>query len=95
VPEPQPDDTVSVQVQVTTGGTVSVKPTATACATSCRASFNIGTKPTKVTLVARPQSKQYRFVGWTGACAGSGKKCKLILTGHMNAAASFALKPTK
>ena len=25
----------------------------------------------------------------------SGKKCKLILTGHMNAAASFALKPAK
>jgi hypothetical protein len=86
---------VSVQVQVSGGGTVTVKPTGVACATACKSSFTIGTKPTRVTLSAKPLSKAYQFDGWTGACAGSGKKCRLVLTGHTVTAARFALKPAK
>jgi hypothetical protein len=62
---------------------------------SCRATLPLSTnpnKPAKLVLKAKPASKQVRFSGWTGACAGAGKKCKRPLTASIEATAIFVPK---
>ncbi|PYN80207.1 MAG: hypothetical protein DMD96_14190 [Candidatus Rokuibacteriota bacterium] len=70
--------TTTVALAVTVGGagtgTVTSTPGGLACSTVCAASFAAGTS---VTLTAAPRAGA-TFVGWSGACTGSGS-CTVVL----------------
>jgi len=66
-------------------GTVSSDPPGiTACATTCSANFAPGTL---VTLTATPQSGS-TFVGWGGACSGTGS-CQVTMDANRSVTATF------
>jgi hypothetical protein len=87
--------TVDYAVSGESGTVTLVKPVPGLCVMgACRASVALSAdKPTKVVLKAKPVSKEYRFAGWSGSCAGKGKKCKLKIVGDISATAYFEAKP--
>jgi hypothetical protein len=77
--------TVSVAVTGTGGGTVTSSPAGISCGSSCSALYNVGTV---VTLTASPNS-QSTFLGWSGACSGTGA-CTFTVTAATSVTAAFA-----
>jgi uncharacterized repeat protein (TIGR02543 family) len=69
-------------------GTVQSSPAGVSCGTTCSAAFPANSK---VVLLATPKPG-YTFVGWTGACAGSGA-CTIYLDDMANLSAYFAPLP--
>lgn len=67
-------------------GTVTSNPAGISCGSSCTAPFNAGTT---VTLSAAPAAGS-TFVGWSGACTGSGN-CTIGMTQTRNVTATFNL----
>jgi hypothetical protein len=72
-----------------TQGTVTSSPAGIDCGTNCSASFSPGTS---VTLTATPMTNSI-FVGWTGACSGTGT-CTITVSSAVNITANFAVDNT-
>lgn len=66
-------------------GTVTSSPSGIACGTDCEEDFNDGTE---VLLTASPASTS-TFVGWTGACSGTGT-CQVSMTEAKTVSATFS-----
>lgn len=69
----------------TGAGTVTSSPGGIDCGSDCVESFVSGTN---VTLTATPAAG-YSFIGWEGACSGSGAACTLAVGGATNVGANF------
>jgi LmbE family N-acetylglucosaminyl deacetylase len=69
-------------------GTVTSSPAGISCGATCGAAFDHGTE---VTLTATPAAGSF-FVGWSGACAGSGT-CKVTMSSAKSVGVEFALVP--
>jgi hypothetical protein len=74
----------SLTVSVTGSGRVTSSPAGINCPGTCTASFNSGTS---VTLSAAA-AKSSTFVGWSGACTGTGS-CTLTMSGAQSVTATF------
>ena len=68
-------------------GTVTSVPMGINCAPVCAAAFGVGSQ---VTLTAAPSSASYEFVGWGGACSGTGS-CAVTMNANTTVSASFQL----
>jgi Fe-S cluster biogenesis protein NfuA len=79
--------TLAVEQQGPVRGKITSSPSGIACDPSCRISFALGTS---VDLVATPPSGG-TFVGWTGACSGTGA-CRVTLNQSNNVTAKFNRK---
>ena len=71
------------------GGTVTSRPAAIDCGSSCTASYADGTT---VTLTATPAEGSF-FAGWTGACSGTAPTCVVAMSAPASATAVF-VEPT-
>jgi hypothetical protein len=76
----------TLRISAAAGGSVRSTPAGIRCPGACRAGFG---EASEVTLQAVPKSG-YRFVRWTGACAGQGVRCVVTLERNAAAAARFA-----
>lgn len=74
----------TLTIAKTGNGTIVSAPAGIDCGATCSASFQNGTS---VTLTATA-ADGYRFSGWGGACAGTGK-CVLTMDAAKNASATF------
>ncbi len=79
---------ITVRTIGTGGGFVSSAPSGIACGTTCSAAYAIGTV---VTLTAVPNASS-TFIGWTGACGGTGA-CVLAMNVDQTVNAIFDLPP--
>lgn len=70
-------------------GTVISSPAGVSCSPTCTASFAAGTV---VKLTLTPAKNSY-FVGWSGACKGTGT-CSLTMNGNLAATATFNISQT-
>jgi hypothetical protein len=75
---------IAVSSNGTGSGTVSSSPGGIVCGTSCSGSYASGTV---LTLTAAP-AQGSTFVGWGGACTGTGT-CSLTMSGDMAVTATF------
>ena len=66
-------------------GNVGSTPSGIDCPSTCTKTFLFGTN---VTLTAVPDAGAY-FAGWTGACAGKGSGCGLVISGAVSTNAVF------
>ena len=80
--------TLSVAKSGTGTGTVTSAPAGINCGSACAASF---TKGTVVVLTASPAVSS-TFTGWSEACTGTNKTCRLTMDGSKNAQAGFSVK---
>jgi phospholipase C len=80
---------LSVQLAGTSSGRVISTPAGISCAPTCSASYTSGTV---VTLKATPNGGAF-FVGWAGACRGTGS-CKLTINSNQSVTATFNLNQT-
>ncbi len=78
--------TLTVTMAGTGGGSAASSPVGIACPTTCGATFKSGTV---VTLTATPDAGS-NFVGWSGACTGTGT-CTLTMNAARSVTATFAL----
>ncbi len=64
------------------------------CGADCSANYLLKNpnKPIKVTLTAKPSTDSI-FVRWEGDCAGTGKKCSVLMGGNKIVTAKFDLIP--
>jgi hypothetical protein len=87
LPPPPPENR---KLTVTTSGPGAVRsaPAGIDCGPLCSAIYTAGTS---VTLVAAPATGA-RFLGWTGACLGTGATCGILLAGDATVAASFEME---
>lgn len=74
-----------LHVVVNGPGSVASAPAGIDCGSTCSAPFDTGTP---VTLTATPASGSL-FLGWTGACAGTGATCVVTMSEAQTAGASF------
>jgi hypothetical protein len=74
-------------VQTPVGGTVTGP--RINCPPTCKATFN---RDQRVTLTARPAAG-FGFLGWGGACTGTGRTCTLRMSGNRTVWAFFGLRP--
>lgn len=74
----------TLQVSVTGSGNISSSPAGIDCGSDCAETFQNGTA---VSLTATPDSG-FEFIGWTGACSGTGV-CQITVTENLSAAAEF------
>lgn len=85
--------TASYQLTVTSpasgSGTITSTPSGINCPTTCSASFTGGTS---VTLTATPVAN-YNFMGWSGACTGTGA-CDVTMTAAESVTAQFTAPAT-
>lgn len=72
-------------VKLAGSGRVTSSPAGINCRPTCAASFNSGTS---VTLSAAA-AKGYTFVGWSGACTGTGT-CSVTMSGAQSVGATFS-----
>src|ERR1700680_2120905 len=79
---------LSVQAAGVGGGMISSNPAGINCGQACSASFASGTQ---VMLTASPMGNSF-FVGWSGACSGSGV-CKVTLMQNTSVMATFSASP--
>ena len=79
---------VGVTTQGSGSGTVTSLPAGISCPTSCTSAYPSGSQ---LTLLASAASGS-RFVGWAGACAGTGA-CELTLESDASVTASFEELP--
>ncbi len=70
----------------TGSGTVTSSPAGISCGTTCKSSFNYGTK---VTLTATPAAGSH-FAGWSGSCTGA-RTCTVTMTQARSVTATFTL----
>ena len=86
-PPPPPPNPVQVTVTLSGSGsgTVTSTPAGIDCGKTCSQTFSAGTQ---VTLNAAPATG-FTFVGWGGACTGTGA-CTLPTTGAQSVSASFS-----
>ena len=82
----EPSQTLTVGVSGS--GTVTSSRSGISCPGTCSKSFPYGTT---VNLSASPSSG-YGFVGWSGACSGTGARA-ITMTSAMSVSAAFALSP--
>jgi len=82
------DKTLSVNASGGGSGSISSDLTGVACGTICWHDYADGAL---VTLTATPAASS-RFVGWSGACSGTGS-CALTMSADHTATATFALLP--
>ena len=82
---PPPPQTATLTVSVSGTGNVTSKPKGINCPTTCKATFNQGTK---VTLTATPGSGSSQS-SWSGACSGNASSCTITLSSDQTAAVSF------
>jgi len=77
------------------GGAVNSTPASINCGTSCSAGSGSFIDGTQVILTASPVSGS-SFLGWGGACAGSGtaSSCTLTMSGDQTVSGSFTPAPT-
>jgi hypothetical protein len=66
-------------------GTVSSSPAGISCGATCSHAYAQGTS---ATLTAMPASGS-KFAGWSGACSGTGKTCKLVMSANKAVTAKF------
>jgi kexin len=81
--------TLTVNKQGGGDGTVASVPTGIACGSDCLENYQ---KDTPVTLTATPDEDS-NFIGWRGACAGTGA-CQLNMAADTQVTAEFAAKIT-
>jgi hypothetical protein len=81
---------VSVGKSGTGSGTITSTPGGISCGATCASNFPKGTT---VTLTASPASGS-AFTSWSGACAGQGASCSLLITSSRSSTALFAALPT-
>jgi hypothetical protein len=74
----------TLQVSVTGSGNISSSPSGIDCGSDCAEIYQSGTV---VSLTATPDSG-FEFIGWTGACTGTGA-CQVTVTDNLSAAAEF------
>lgn len=88
--EPTPLQTLAVSISGSGAGTVTSEPAGVSCPRLCAAGF---AEASDVTLVASaaPGSE---FVGWSGACAGSGATCTVTMSAAQAVGADFEPRPT-
>src|SRR5438309_4171839 len=85
-PPPPPNPVqVTVTLSGSGSGTVTSTPAGIDCGKTCSQTFSAGTQ---VTLNAAPATG-FTFVGWGGACTGTGA-CTLPTTGAQSVSASFS-----
>ncbi len=77
-------NTLTVVGKGTGGGLVTSEPAGVKCGAECSHEFPFGTQ---VKLSAQPDASSY-FVGWTGACSGTGP-CVAAMNGPVQVAAVF------
>jgi phospholipase C len=77
--------TVTVTLSGTSTGTVTSNPAGISCKPTCSASFAPGSV---IKLTAKAASGGY-FVGWSGACKGTGNTCTLTVNSNVTATATF------
>ena len=82
---PPPPQTANLTVNVSGTGNVTSKPKGINCPTTCKASFNQGTK---VTLTATPGSGSSQS-SWSGACSGNASTCTITLNSDQMTSVSF------
>ena len=82
---PPPPQTANLTVNVSGTGNVTSKPKGINCPTTCKASFNQGTK---VTLTATPGSGSSQS-SWSGACSGNASACTITLNSDQTTSVSF------
>lgn len=75
----------TLTVNKTIGGSVTTTDALVSCGSTCTRAYNQGTV---VTLQAVPDTVQWRFAGWGGACSGTGS-CTLTIDGNKNVTAQF------
>ena len=80
---------LTVTLAGTSTGTVTSTPAGIACAPTCSASFAAGT----VVKLAPAAAKDAYFVGWSGACSGTGT-CTLTMNAVKSATATFNISQT-
>jgi hypothetical protein len=80
----------SITVNKTVGGSVTSNDGNINCGTTCSANYTSGSS---VTLTAHPNNSDWKFVGWTGDCTGSGV-CSLTVSGNKSVNAIFTPMPS-
>ena len=78
--------TLTVNKSGNGSGTVTSSPAGISCGSTCGASFAQGTL---VTLTATPSSGS-TFVGWSGACTGTGTTCQVTMSEAKTVTATFS-----
>jgi phospholipase C len=84
-PPPAQAETLTISMSGAGSGTVTSQPKGINCPSTCKASFNQGTK---VTLTATPGSNS-SLDSWSGACSGTSSTCTLTLNSNQTVTASF------
>lgn len=74
-----------VSVSSIGGGTGVISSTGILCGFVCQAAFASGTK----LIFTESPSAGYRFIGWSGACAGSASSCSFVVSGSVSIVADF------
>jgi hypothetical protein len=77
--------TFPLTVSVTGSGTVKNTPTGFSCSSDCTANFGSGTV---VTLTVTP-AEGMSFIGWSGACSGTGSSCNVTMSAAESVFAAF------
>ena len=85
---PVPDYNLTANLSGSGTGTVVSLPAGINCGTTCNSQF---AETSSVTLTAVP-NPGYTFVGWSGACSGTGN-CTLTMSGNTTVTATFILPP--
>lgn len=75
----------TLTVNKTIGGSVTSTDGLVSCGSNCVRQYNEGTV---VTLQAVPDTVQWRFAGWSGACSGTGN-CVVTVNGNTTVTAQF------
>lgn len=75
----------TLTVNKTIGGSVTTTDNHISCGSTCSYAYNQGSV---VVLQAVPDTVQWRFVGWGGACSGTGD-CALTVDGNKSVTAQF------
>ena len=85
VPVQTPKVALTVDVQGT-GGVVTSQPTGIACRSDCSETAALGSE---VVLTATSTSSNALFAGWTGACQGQDRTCRLTMNEAKSVSATF------
>jgi streptogramin lyase len=88
----KPTATLTVDKLGTGTGTVTSKPKAISCATTC--TTQDATVPTEAEVILKEKpATGMTFEGWTGACVGAGETCTVSLSGAGTVHAKFGGSP--
>ncbi|MEW5744701.1 MAG: chitobiase/beta-hexosaminidase C-terminal domain-containing protein [Nitrospirota bacterium] len=79
--------TLNVSLNDTAGGMVTSAPAGVTCGSDCSESYDYD----KIVTLAASPNTGYDFLGWTGACGGTGT-CSLIMDSNKEVTANFAIR---